>query len=104
VPEDSIFDNSGIRKAVLLARYGEEMRDWIRAVRSGNRETEGKDDWKGSKERGKWEQRSVPLVVPEGYENRLKKVRDYIEGEMKSLGDDTLKQESETVERILKHS
>jgi len=51
VPEESVFDNSGIRKAVLLARYGEEMRDWIRAVRSGNRE-EGKDDWKGSKERG----------------------------------------------------
>jgi len=103
VPDERVFDNSGIRKAVLLARYGEEMRDWIRDVRSGNRE-EGKDDWRGSEKRGEWEQRSVPLVVPDGYENRLKKVRDYVECEMEALGDDTLKQESDTVERILKHS
>jgi len=34
VPKESVFDNSGIRKAVALARYGEEMRDWIGTVRS----------------------------------------------------------------------
>jgi len=44
------------------------------------------------------------LTIPDVYERRLEKVRDYIEGEMKALGDDTLEQESETVERILGHS
>ncbi len=104
VPEEPIFDNSGIRKAVALARYGKEMRNWIEAVRSGRGETEGRDDWRDSEKRGEWEQRSVPLVVPDGYEERLKKVRDYIEGEMKILGDDSLEQETEVIDHVLEAS
>jgi Ca-activated chloride channel family protein len=101
VPEEHVFDNSGIRKAVLLARYGEEMRDWIETVRSGESRRERKDDWVGSDEREKWEQESVPLTLPEGYEDRFEKITNYIEADMEIVGDDTLEQEIETIERVL---
>jgi Ca-activated chloride channel family protein len=104
VPEEPVFDNSGIRKAVLLARYGREMRDWIEMVRSGESRREGKDDWVGSGERERWEQESVPLTLPEGYEDRFDNIRSYIEAEMEGLEDDSLGQEVETVERVLKHA
>jgi Ca-activated chloride channel family protein len=104
VPEDPAFDNSGIRKAVLLARYGEGMRNWIEAVRSEEVETEGKDDWRGQDDSGRWEQQSIPLRVPEGYEDRFGEIKSYVEGELEVLGDEELEQEIETIERVLEMS
>jgi len=101
VPKESVFDNSGIRKAVALARYGEEMRDWIGTVRSRGGGMENRDDWRGSDKSGKWEQESVPLMLPDEHKDRLKETKTYLEGEMRVLGDDNIEQEVDIVERIL---
>jgi len=109
LPSENTFDNDGVRKAVLLSRYGEEIRGWIEAVRevSGN-ENGDSDDWVDREKKGQrkteWEQESVPLRVPDAYEDRFEALRDYIEGEMKMLEDDDLEQELELLERLLESS
>jgi hypothetical protein len=65
---------------------------------------EGKDDWRGQDDSGRWEQQSVPLRVPEGYEDRFGEIKSYIQGELEVLGDEELEQEIETIERLLEGS
>jgi Ca-activated chloride channel family protein len=105
------FENSGVRKAVLLTRYAELLRDWSRAVRDGGAQVgedgapdEGEvDDWQspGGPERSEWEQESVPLQVPAEYADLFEQFRAHLRDEMDALGDDDLQQEVEVLEDLL---
>jgi len=111
VPSEPGFSNEGIRKAVLLARYGSVMRDWIDEVRENESERDetedsGEDDWverdrKRRRRKTKWEQEATPIAVPEGYRNKIEAVKTYLEAEMEVLGDTELEQEVEVIERVL---
>lgn len=100
------FDNSGIRKAVVLARYGEVLREWASNVRAnaGNMpdETsgEGVDDWQYDPDDpfSEWEEQSIPLRVPEAYIERFDALYEYVESEAAQLGDDTLQQELDVLD------
>lgn len=69
--------DDGVRKAVLLARYGRLLRSWAAAVHGGDTagpggSTDEVDDWQGGshRERSQWEHESVPLSVPAPFGDR----------------------------------
>lgn len=96
------FANTGVRKAVLLSRYADLLKNWIVAERD---ETIAHDEDgiavppEGGL--GEWEQQSVPLTVSERYEGRIREFRDYFAGEMDAIGDDSLDRELEMMASIL---
>jgi len=97
---DRGFENDGIRKAVLLARYGRLMKDWARhewtELRGENTKT---DDGLG-----RWERQSESLVVSEEYRDRIDEFADHFEREVDVLGDEELSKETEVIEEILRAS
>jgi Ca-activated chloride channel family protein len=105
------FENSGVRKAVLLTRYAELLRDWSRAVRDGGREDgddgaqdEGEvDDWNPPAERelSDWEQESLELRVPDEYADLFERFREHLLAEMDAVGDDDLQQEVDVLDDLL---
>jgi len=105
------YDHDGIRKAVLLARYANLMKNWMideRRSAAGvmpieplvNEDTGiviPPDD--PSRLFDQWEQTSIPLQVSESYENLFDTFTDYFAAEVDALGDDDLQRELD----VLKH-
>jgi Ca-activated chloride channel family protein len=104
------FSNSGIRKAVLLSRYGETLRNWMAEIRTNLGENEDdisevtQDGWIYTDEQqldqGEWETGSVTLTVPPKYQFQFKSLKDYFESEMEKIGDESLRQEIEILELL----
>ncbi|MDZ7687802.1 MAG: VWA domain-containing protein [Halobacteriales archaeon] len=92
---DEGFENDGVRKAVLLARYGRLMKDWTRHEWTEAR-GENIDDGLG-----RWERRSEELVVSEEYRDRIDEFVEHFEGEVDALNDDDISKETEVMEEIL---
>ncbi|WP_135365235.1 vWA domain-containing protein [Halosimplex halophilum] len=99
------YANTGVRKAVLLSRYADLLKNWLVAEREADRETPGPDDGievpPPEHELGEWEQQSEPLTVSDTYEQRIREFREYFESEAEAIGDETLSQEAETMATIL---
>lgn len=110
--KDEFYDNSGIRKAILLSRYAEMLRNWTTDQRKAL-----KDDKpvhpeitreKGivicppirMRRLGKWEQKSVPLQVSDTYRKLFKGFFSYMQSEMKKLGDKQLKKELKILKKL----
>ena len=95
---DEGFENGGIRKAVLLTRYGRLMKGWSRhewtELRGENTDT---DDGLG-----RWERRSEDLVVSDGYHDRIEEFVEHFEREADTLGDEALSKETEVMEEVLR--
>jgi len=103
VPEH--FDTTGIRKAVLLTRYGRLLREWMAAVRDDTSDPDGTgvDEWShpDDRELGAWEEQSVPLTVPSPFQNRFEVLRQYCTSELDVIGDQDLTQELEILKLLL---
>ncbi|NHN46133.1 VWA domain-containing protein [Halostella sp. JP-L12] len=93
------YDNSGIRKAVLLSRYADLLRSWMVDERTGEYGPEDveppADDYLG-----RWERQSDPLTVSETYRERFAAFADHLEREMAALGDDELERELELLREL----
>jgi Ca-activated chloride channel family protein len=98
------FDNTGIRKAVLLSRYGRLLREWMAAVRDDTGDPDGEtvDDWISPDERelGEWEAQSVPLTVPTSYRDEFETLRKHVTSELEAIEDDELIQEIEILKLL----
>jgi len=119
--EPEQFANTGVRKAVLLSRYADLLKNWMVAERAGDDavtpdaderdgdEGDGEADGETTgigvppeeKGLGEWEQQSVPLTVSERYAERIGAFADYFETEAAAIGDDSLDRELATMESIL---
>ncbi|MCU4802174.1 VWA domain-containing protein [Halobacteria archaeon HArc-gm2] len=119
--EPERFANTGVRKAVLLSRYADLLKNWMVAERAGDDavtpdaderdgdegdgeadgETTGIEVPPEEKGLGEWEQQSVPLTVSERYAERIGAFADYFETEAAAIGDDSLDRELATMESIL---
>ncbi|MFC6721578.1 VWA domain-containing protein [Halobacteriaceae archaeon SHR40] len=93
--ETETYAHSGIRKAIALARYADELRTWAADLHERADAATGVDDWLLTDQPGQHERESVPLVVPDRYVDRFHDLRDYLEAEMDAVGDKTLQQEIE---------
>jgi Ca-activated chloride channel family protein len=108
------FDDTGVRKAVFLSRYGRLLREWIGAVRATDDESDvtdeeanvadegGIDDWQSPAERelGAWEEQSVPLRVPVPYREEFETFREHALREIEHVGDETLARELDVLELL----
>jgi Ca-activated chloride channel family protein len=97
------FETSGVRKAVLLSRYADLLKNWIIAEREPTLEPtdEGIGVPPEQPPLGEWEQQSDPLTVSDQYEQRLRTFREYFETEADTIGDESLDQEAEMLRQIL---
>jgi len=99
------FANTGIRKAVLLARYADLLKNWMVHERDPDRVAVTSDTEIDVPPEdlplGEWEQQSQPLAVSSPYESRIERFRAYFEEEADSIGDDELTQELDMMRKIL---
>jgi Ca-activated chloride channel family protein len=101
------YQNSGIRKAVLLSRYADLLKNWIIDER-----TAADNGWKIVPsvtlangivipiELGEWERQSLPLSVSEPYPELFGRFSDYFQSESQVLGDSTLDQEEAILRKL----
>jgi Ca-activated chloride channel family protein len=95
------FDNIGIQKGVLLARYADLVQNWLvdeREHASWSRPWEPRVSYEDGiclppSLLGQWERTSLPLMVSSPYRSLLRDFSDYFADEMDEIGDNTLKQE-----------
>lgn len=109
------YENSGIRKSILLSNYANLMQNWLGEANSKSFETVkkfcGEDQfwpadyyiWRPCYiDSIKWERSSKKLIVSEEYKTRFEEFKTYFENEMKALGDDSLKKEVEILDILIK--
>jgi Ca-activated chloride channel family protein len=107
--DDETFANTGVRKAVLLARYADLMKNWLAEERlraSGVTIDEPfvtvddgipvPDDG-----RSKWERTSLPLRADVHYQEMFGVFLDHLRAEEKAVGDESLEREAKILEKLL---
>ncbi|MCT9094787.1 VWA domain-containing protein [Haloarchaeobius sp. HME9146] len=94
------FANSGVRKAVLLTRYADLMKNWMVAERESGGDPPAEGIEVPEYELGEWERQSDPLTVSTEYRQRFATFSDYFETEMTALGDDALQQELDVLRKL----
>ncbi|MDM7934632.1 MAG: hypothetical protein QUS08_04495 [Methanothrix sp.] len=101
-----LYQNNGVRKAILLTRYADLLKNWMIDERTAG---------KGEKivpsvtlaggivvpvELGEWERQSLPLTVSDPYPQLFGQFRDYFQSEAQAIGDGTLSQEEEILKEL----
>ena len=120
------YDNNGIRKAIVLTRYANLMKDWILYERANLIEDKKVDVRIKDKDRvlvteetgivdcpyvepdtirillGENERQSQALNVSEEYVDTLIKFKNYMKDEIKEIGDNEMNQEIEILDLLVK--
>ena len=109
--EEEFYDNTGIRKAIILTRYVNILKNWILYERSENKvfmigPNTGIVDFfytevEITKLLGEHERTSVKLEVSSEYKENFKHVKEYILKENKEIKDDTLNKELEILDMLI---
>ena len=112
VKESEYFENTGIRKGILLARYANLIKNWINDERAHYQKPEPFIPCITREvgivepcqiQLGKWERQSIPLQVSQGYKELFDEFKAYFTKEMQAIGDPTLEQEIEIMESLANH-
>ncbi len=107
--EPDFYENGGIRKAILLSRYADLLKNWIideRAVLESDESVQPSVTLEngivvpGPVELGEWERQSLPLTVSEPYRNLFEVFGTYFENESDALGDIDLQQEEVVLDKL----
>lgn len=101
------YQNNGIRKAVLLSRYADLLKNWIiderAAAENGGRIVPSITLTSGiviPVELGEWERQSLPLTVSDPYPDLFSRFRDYFWREAEAIGDSSLAREEEILRKL----
>lgn len=103
--EPDAYENSGIRKAVVLTRYADLMKNWM--VHESD-ENDGEIEVRPGTSiephpdltLGEWERQSQELTVSSPYDERIREFAEYFEDEMEALDDDSLQKELEILNEL----
>ena len=100
------YDNDGIRKGIALARYVSTVKDWIAYERDENKDYLVTNEcgiipW-AAPSLGENERQSVSLKVGKEYKEIFTKLKDYLTSEMKEVNDNTMQQEIDILEKLIK--
>ena len=104
------FDHTGIHKGVVLGRMVNVMHDWLRyesqpvATSLSNYRREGIPILESPIDLSPWERTSQPLRLSDQFRSQLTVLRDYIDGEISAIDDDSLAREVELIDSILNSS
>lgn len=97
--EPDYYENSGLRKGIILSRYADLMKNWIIDERESYQNDKPLEPTVNPETGivvpglGKWERQSVPLQVSGEYKDIISDFRDYFSKEAKAIGDNNLTQE-----------
>ena len=107
------YDNTGIRKGILLARYVNLMRNWIDDERESYVEKKPIQPIIPYEtgivippdveypQLGRWERGSIPLQVSPEYELFISEFNDYFKEETDAIGDASLVREVKVMDRLV---
>lgn len=104
------FDNTGIRKGILLSRYASLIKNWISDERSSLEQDKpvvpvvNEEDGivvPRMRPLGQWERQSVELDVSEEYKELFSDFKDYYVSEAEAIGDDDLMKEVEVLDLLI---
>ena len=114
--DSNFYDNSGIRKGILLTRYAELMKNWVFDERQAYSKQVVADvpsffyedgiqvpDYLG-KSLGKWERQSIPLRVSGEYRQVIGQFNDYFKEEITLIDDYDLIQEVAIMEKLTEYA
>lgn len=96
--ETDWFDNRGIRKGILLARYGEMLKTWLASEKGVRQEDADRERRRAGL--GIWERPSHPLTVPDSWKTRVSAFLGHFRDEQRVLGDPVLQQEIKVLEMM----
>jgi Ca-activated chloride channel family protein len=102
------FDNSGIQKGILLARYADLVQNWLideREHASWSRPWEPRVNPElgicvPPMGLGTWERTSLPLMVSSPYRSLFDDFSEYFSDEINEIGDNTLLQELQILRQL----
>jgi len=108
------YQNSGIRKGILLTRYANILKNWlVNEAEINSSDIDDTipmissetgiivpDDAKCIQLLSKWEQKSVPLKVSPEYKNLFSEFIPYFKNETDSIGDETLLKELDLLKKL----
>lgn len=105
------FDNSGIRKGILLTRYASLLKSWMLDERQ---HAHYSAPWQASVREdtgiiippvnvSQWERQSLPLMVSEPYRKTFRDFSRYFADEMRAIGDSDLNQELKTLNSLARY-
>ena len=107
------YDNTGIRKGIVLTRYVNLLKNWLLFEKTENKkyvieDDNGIVDFNYTETEIKnilndWERTSEKLTVGKEYKEHFKTFKEYLENEIKQIKDDTMKQEIEVLEKLIKY-
>lgn len=105
--EPDLYQNSGIRKAILLSRYADLLKDWTiderKAALSSQKVAPSVSLENGiviPVDLGEWERQSLPLRVAEPYRKLFYIFGSYFNEESQAIGDNNLQQEQAVLEKL----
>lgn len=108
---EEYYENTGIRKAIVLTRYANVLKNWILYERSQDEKyiiapQYGIVDCNYTREEvyrvlGEYERTSVKLTVSDKYKELFKTMKEYINRENSSLQDTNLQQEIEVLDLLI---
>lgn len=116
------YENTGIRKGILLAKYAELVKTWAFEERASYAHSQGSEvegypfyedgmppflsegirmpHHVGSIPLGQWERQSIPLSVSGVYQAMMGQFGSHFEREMNAIGDPELEQELEILRKL----
>ena len=109
---EEYYENTGIRKGIVLTRYANVIKNWILYERTQNPRfiimpNRGIIDCNLKEQEiyallGEHERTSVKLSVSETYKELFEKIKNYVIEENKNINDSTLQKEIDTLEILVK--
>lgn len=111
--KEEYYGNTGIRKAIVLVRYVNTIKNWIMYERTGEErfyivEYAGIPECDSINEEAKYllgenERTSVKLTVSQNYKNVFSKIKTYIESENEQIQDSLLEQEINILDKLINY-
>lgn len=106
--DEEFYDNTGIRKGIVLTRYVNIIKDWIAYERTEDEKfmiiyDNGICDFDEEYyyKLGEQERQSVDLTVSDEYKKIFTDLKKYIENENKELKDETLEKEIKILDKLI---
>lgn len=106
--DEEYYDNTGIRKGIVLTRYVNIIKDWIAYERTEDEKfmiinDNGITDFDEEYfiGLGEHENQSVDLTVSDEYKKIFLELKEYMEKENQELKDETLEREIEILEKLI---
>jgi Ca-activated chloride channel family protein len=106
--EGPYYESSGVRKATLLAEYGNLLRNWMAYERAAaSDDGEAVTPVEGIEPRefdGQWEQSSVPLRVSDAYADRIVRFASYFDEQAAAFDSDRFERDRTVLATIVEHA